>query len=445
MVKTNFPKLLALLFVLFAANSFTFAQAQGYNWDACGDPGVAKEKFIVFTDAAKAKDYAGALETFNWVYANCPKVHKSLYQHGENMYKALIAAEKDPAKQKEYQDKLLKLYDDRIAYFGEEKDVLQRKGAVAYSYLIGRNDDKALDLLDNLYSKIIELSGKETPKSNFSLYFDVVCKKNKKGIYTQEKVIQVYDQLSAMVDEHLESAQEADKKGWTETEEALDKLYEAAIPCDCQFAKTVLNEKYQANKDVVSAKKIFKCLVKNKCIDDPLFMEVAITIFQKEPSFGLGEVIAKQMYAKGEEEKAFEWYNKIADMPDVEPAKKADTYINMAKLYAKKGSKGKARELAQKAVGVDASKKGEAYSLVAQLYMNSANDCKGNPVEQRYCFLAAYDMYAAAGNMEGMRNAQAQFPSKTDIFTFASDKEGKEVGLNCWIGGSTVLRAKPKQ
>lgn len=442
MLKTNFPKLFVFLFVFFVANSFVFAQ---YKWDICADPGMTKEKFMLFSDAVKAKDYAGAVESFEWVYTNCPKVHKSLYQLGDQMYKGLLAAEKDANKQKEYQDKILKLFDDRITHFGEEKDVLQRKGSVAYGYLIGRNDDKALDLLDNLYSKIIELSGKETPKSNFSLYFDVVGKKLKKGTYTQEKVTQVYDQLSTLIDEHLESAQEADKKGWTETEEALDKIYESLIPCDCQFAKTVLNEKYQANKDLISAKKIFKCLVKSKCTEDPLFMEVAITIFQKEPSFGLGEVLAKQFYAKGEEEKAFEWYNKIAEMPDVEPAKKADTYLNMAKLYAKKGNKGKARELAQKAIGAEPSKKSEAYSLVAQLYMNSSNDCKGNPVEQRYCFLAAYDMYAAAGNTDGMRNAQAQFPSKTDIFTFAPDKEGKEVGLNCWIGGSTVLRAKPKQ
>jgi len=65
-------------------------------------------------------------------------------------------------------------------------------------------------------------------------------------------------------------------------------------------------------------------------------------------------------------------------------------------------------------------------------------------VKSRACYLAAYDMYAKAGDNSGMGRAKSQFPSITDIFSLGM-KEGDAIDVGCWIGGSTTIRKRPSE
>ncbi|PZX49851.1 hypothetical protein [Algoriphagus chordae] len=122
---------------------------------------------------------------------------------------------------------------------------------------------------------------------------------------------------------------------------------------------------------------------------------------------------------------------------------KADAQMELSKIYAKQGKKSAARTAAKEAANLDPSRTSDIYSMIAGMYMNSFNDCKGGQsvIKDRAIYIAAYNAYQRAGDSAGMAKARAQFPSKEEVFT-----EGKQVGetLNtgCWIGETVTLATR---
>ncbi|MEH0158538.1 hypothetical protein V6R21_31100 [Limibacter armeniacum] len=162
------------------ANEFTEAAAadgstkkgcdsRGYCWGE--DVTTAKSKYTYFTDLYKAKDYKNPdlLNSLNWLLDSVPYLHENLYAYSLNLYTKLernAEKAKDTAKQREYQDKILKLYDDRIRYFGDENDNLSKKATVVYDFMKDRDEFKNnLPEYLEFYEKIAEIEGKEKAES----------------------------------------------------------------------------------------------------------------------------------------------------------------------------------------------------------------------------------------------------------------------------------------
>jgi len=59
-------------------------------------------------------------------------------------------------------------------------------------------------------------------------------------------------------------------------------------------------------------------------------------------------------------------------------------------------------------------------------------------------YLAAYDMYAKAGDGQKMASAKAQFPSVTELFEL-NWKEGESHSISCWVAETVVLRTRGKE
>jgi hypothetical protein len=79
------------------------------------------------------------------------------------------------------------------------------------------------------------------------------------------------------------------------------------------------------------------------------------------------------------------------------------------------------------------------------LYFGSFNDCakKDSYAEDRLIYIAAYEMYAKAGNGQKMTQAKAQFPSTSEIFDLNwTEGESKRVG--CWVNETVILKTRGK-
>jgi hypothetical protein len=115
--------------------------------------------------------------------------------------------------------------------------------------------------------------------------------------------------------------------------------------------------------------------------------------------------------------------------------------IYIGTTQAKSGNKPAARESYRQAAAADPSNK-EAWEKIGDLYATS-NDChkKESQAQDRLIYIAAYEMYAKAGNQQKMANAKEQFPSKEDIFLY-NWKVGDVKSTGCWIGESVALRTR---
>ena len=130
-------KINVLAAALFMTASATFAQKgidDGSKYGHGADSVRCIMNLVQYGDAVKQKDFKGAYEPWLVVFNECPLAKKTtLYTDGVKIAKTLYQGTKD----EQYYDLLLKVYDQRMKYYGNDKNY-------PTSYL---KDMKALDLI----------------------------------------------------------------------------------------------------------------------------------------------------------------------------------------------------------------------------------------------------------------------------------------------------------
>lgn len=429
-------KKLVLLGLFIAINTISVAQ-QGWKWPE--DVETAKEKNALYVDAVKSKQFATAQAPHQWLLDNAPDLNESLYINGAKIYEGLVDAESDPAKKVALQEKALQMYDDRIKYFGDEANVLNRKAFTAYKYYKG-NKSKYQELM-TLFDKTFEMNQAKTLDNNLMAYMDVVRRyKLSGGDMTDEEVIDKYGMISDVIDGKIKTGRNVPRL--EKIQANVDKLLTATVTVDCQFVEDKLAPKMRENKDPKMAKKVFQLMLSAKCSDSPTFVEAAEIVYETEPAFGLAKVIALKHASGGDMNKAIEYYTQALDLTD-DNLKKSEIYLSMAQMYASNGNKSAARTNARKALANDPSVS-KAYTLIGNLYMQSYNDCKAgvSKVDDRLVFIAAYNQYKKAGDQSAMNSAKEQFPSIEEIFELGLT-EGQSMTVGCWINETVILERRP--
>jgi tetratricopeptide (TPR) repeat protein len=427
-----------LLFFFFLYSANLIAQP-GWVWPTdSADSDKAKEYYALYSDLSKAKNQIEALPYLEWLLDKAPKLNVALYIGATSTYEDLADAETDPAKKLAFQEKTLEVYDKRIEYFGNEGEVLNRKAFASYRYF---KDNKAkYPELIELFTKANRLNGIDAFDNNLIAFMDVLKRtKLSGGTISDQEILGYYGEISDILNAKIEKES---SPRLIQIQEAVDQLLVGIVPIDCGFVENTLGPKIKQDpSDLKTAKKLFHLLLTGKCTDSPLFYESAEIIQTNEPSYGIARVLAGKRAAEGDYENALKYYNQALDLTD-ENEKKAETSVDIAKVYSSRGEKALARGHAVKAIGYDQNL-AEAYNLIGNLYYHSYEDCKEgvSRVKDRAVFIAAYDMYRKAGNAKGMEEAKSQFPSIGEIFEEGM-QEGDKIALSCWVKESVVLQKR---
>lgn len=413
-----------------------FAQP-GWNWGDSVDK--AKEKNALYSDFVRAENWKAAVGPHSWLLKNTPDLNASIYINGAKIYEGLADNTEDKAKTLEYQGKALEMYDLRVKYFNNEADVINRKAYVAYKYY--RDDKHKYKELYDLFNKAYELNENDVLINNLTAYMDVIRRyKLTGGDVSDEEVFEKYTKIKEIID--FKIANGGKRSSLEKQGDYVDKLLTATVDVDCDFIQEKLGPKFRQTNDIQLAKKIFGLMLQQKCTDSPLAMDVAIAVNEVEPNYGIAKFIGSKAASDGDLTRAQEYYEKAIELTD-ENEKKAEIYLNLARTQATQGNKSAARSNARKALAFDPSNK-DPYVFIGDLYMNSFNDCKGgeSKVQDRSIFIAAYEMYAKAGDSQRMEQAKAQFPSIEEIFSEGKE-EGGSVTVNCWINESVKIQRRP--
>lgn len=428
--------------LLMFANS-AWSQCKEFKWPA--DKAKAEEQLAIYGDAMKQGNFRGAVPGIQWFLTNAPDWNTKLYIDGTDVYNKLAGAEKDPAKKQSLVDSLMWLYDQRIKICGDEVNVLNRKAIYAALYNGGKKETTGavLEMLD----RVFEISNGNVLDNNLDSYFKIVYAnftllKN----LNEEQVLARYDKLMSILDQKIKVAQEKNKpedvakykKFKANADDQLVKM----VKVDCAFVKKNMEPKFRQNpEDVALAKRIFTFMLNDKCTDDPLWLEAGEAIHKVEKDYGLAKNLAVKYISVGNYNKAEELLKEALTLTN-DGAQKSETLIYLGSVQAKAGAKSAARELFRQAVAADPSNK-EGYEKIGDLYSSSFDDCakKESMAQDRLIYIAAYEMYARAGNNQKMAQAKAQFPSKEDIFLL-NWKTGEEKTTGCWIGESVSLRTR---
>jgi tetratricopeptide (TPR) repeat protein len=427
-----------LMFITITSSFIAQAQCREFKWPE--DKDKAEEKVALYGDAMKQGQFRAAVSPFNWMLKNAPDWHVKLYIDGAEIYDNLAEKEKDPGKKQQLVDSMLMMYDLRIKTCGDEVNVLNRKAFYAYKYNV-TNKDKSVELL-KLFDRVAEISGDKMSDGNLVAYMttvqaNFVLQKN----LSDEQILDRYDKIMTIANQKIKQAEAAGKtKDVTKLKEyvsVIDDLLIGMVKVDCDFVKNNLEPKFKKTpNDITLAKKIFGFMLQGKCTDDPLWLEAGEVIHKQEKDFGLAKNLALKYLSNEDYDKA-EGLLKEAVTLAKDQSDKADMYIYLGNLQAKKNNKNAARDYYRQAT--EAGNK-EGFEKIGDLYYGSFNDCKknANMAEDRLVYIAAYNMYARAGASQKMAQAKSQFPSKEEIFLF-NWKVGDTMRVSCWIGETVTI------
>lgn len=414
------------------------AQAQD-GWNFPSDPATekkARELNAAYTDYMQSEQFVEATKPLNWLLVNVPELNESIYINGVKVYDGAASATADEAQKRVYQDSVISIYDKRGELYDNESKWIENKAYYGYQYFKGDKDKVAEPIAD--FEKALELNG----SINYQLtaaYFDLIYRNYAYNqAYTAEEILAIHDKVNAMLDE--EAAKGTDVSSQKST---LEQLLVAMELIDCDFIENTLGPKLAADPtNETLANQIFQYSVQYKCYSSNAFLQALEIKHAKEPSFSTSQVIAMRYVQDDKLAEAEEMWKQALTLAEND-AQKAEGHMELATIYAKQGKKAAARNEAKEAANIDSSKTADVYGMIAGMYMNSFNDCKGGTsrVKDYSIYIAAYNAYQRAGDSAGMAQAKSRFPSKEELFTEGM-QVGQTISTGCWIGETVTLATR---
>lgn len=405
-----------------------------------------REDYKQWKQSGNEASMLAAIGPWRWVFQNCPLGTKNAYIDGEKIVYFLYKRETDAAKKDKIIDTLLRVFDQRIEYFGQEGYVLGRKAVAIMKY---RKSD--LEGIYKTFKKSVEVEKNKSKSAVVYYYIASTVKYVKAGKADSELVLETYDNISPIVVYNIKNAKnDKIKAAWGKSMDNIEKIIAPFATCE-QIVK-IFKPKFEATpNDTLLLKKVLKMLNKGKCVEEPLFADVTEKLIELAPSANVTFAYAQLMYRRKEWSKAATYFNiAIEIFSDVDDKnKKADAYLLLADCYKKLNKYSDSRTAAYSAAKLNPSD-GRPYIIIGNLYMSHASGCGTDEISKKGAYWAAFDKYAKAKSVDskvgkaansGMGACQRQFPTTEDLF-FHNIAIGSSHKVGCWINETTKVRAQ---
>jgi tetratricopeptide (TPR) repeat protein len=429
-----------LLIIACVVSTALFSGVPSVSWTWGDNETEAKGNWMSMEKKVKQKKYDAATGEVVWLLNNTPQLNVALYINAIKVYEKRASKEKIASKKIILQDSTLLLYKQRIELFGDEANVLNRQGRVAWKYLSKRKNQG--DDLFALYSKIYELNSMKTLPENMSNYMKSACTQYVNNKIDKREMLNIYSSCNDVYNSKEGSVtSEKKRKRVAKYRQITNSTFAKNVDINCEDIESQFAEQFQSKQDVKLAKQIISLSIANKCVETSVFLSAAEFLIEKEESnYSLQKIVAN-VYLKNEEtQKAKTAFARGIELSN-DSVKKSMLYFEIAKIEGKENQFTSARASALKALSFNPELK-EVYSLIGDLYFQSGGSCNtGNKVIDRSKYIAAYHMYLKGGYINSANQAKAQFPSTEEMFLY-NQKPGDQVNTGCWIAENVKLEKR---
>ena len=409
----------------------------------------------LFVPYAKAGNFKDAYEFWHQAYTECPGAHKDIYLYGVRIMDWKINTEKDPAKKAALIDDLMKVYDTRVKYFGNDrkygKDWIVARKAADYIRLKGDNADPKVYYA--WLGEVINEFGENSEAMGVSLYMmgshrQLLADPNFKETYLED-----YLKCSKIIATQLAAAQAANNekevKNLTTYKSAIDGGFAGSGAADCETLQNLYAPKVEESKsDLAALKEIVSLLRRVRCQEIDAFFAAAAYAYELEPSADAAIGIAKRAVKNKEYDTAVKYFEEAANM-ETDPSSKAEDYYMIAVINLDQKNYSKAREYAKKAAATNTSY-GQPYILIGQMYAATVKNVFPNDgVLARAAYNVAIDQWEKAKQVDEscveeanklIGTYRAHLPSTEEIFMHPDLEKGKSFTVGGWIGETTRIR-----
>ena len=257
------------------------------------------------------------------------------------------------------------------------------------------------------------------------------------------------------VDKRKMSNNEIRLRNITKVQRNIEKILSPLLTCN--KLTLIYNEQaFEENKDNVEwLKRAGNLLQKERvgedgeltsCTDNPVFISIAETLYEIEPSAQAALNMAKLGVNKSDWAMAKKYYTEAIEQEE-DLRRKANTYMGLAYVNQKMGALSSAKSNCLKA-GQLRKNWGNPYLYLATIYADAAGSCGSNAVEKNAVYWAAINKLSYARSIDPSIADKAaklisaysqQIPDKGISFQLGY-KEGDKINIGCWINETVSVK-----
>jgi tetratricopeptide (TPR) repeat protein len=459
-------KLLKLgITVLLSGIGFVPAYNQCATWIKSPQKDALEEAHVLYRQFMKTEEYKMAFEHWKKAYEGAPAADGQRSWHfsdGRKIYTHFYKEEKDPAKKKEYGNVILRLYDEQVQCYPDEKALALGLKVYDMFYLL----NSAYPETKKACEEAVKAGGMNTSYVVFQPYASIAVWQYQNKQMSAEEARTIHTKLNECSDHNIKTNKNYSAY-YQQAKDAMNGTF-AAIEneiFDCNYFKSKLEPEYRAKPgDTEMLKYIYNKLVQQGCpTEDPLVVELKTKyeeIVAAENAAKLAEYYKENpgdhaiaLYKEGDYSQAlkkFEEGIKKEQSGENRSDKLADYYFYMASIEFRQLDRySAAREHARLAAKLKPNW-GQPYMLIGDMYASTSNSCGGDAFENQLAVIAAIDKYAYARSIDSEVAGEAgnkiarysgYLPDKDEAF-MRGVKEGETRTVPCWIGETVKVRFK---
>ena len=448
-------KMVTALFALSLSATAVFAQKgveDGSRYGHGQDSINCLQNISIYTEYVKTNNFQDAFTPWKAVFDETPWAQVGTYTNGAKILRALIAAEKDGAKQKEYFNLLMKVHDQRIQYLDKLNTLSRTKsskgdimGTKAHDYLSMGGQD--MNAAYEMFAEAVASEKHNLPYYVLMEFVDVSARKTKTDAAHKEQLVQDYIAASGYANEALKAAKkESAKKNYQTAKDNIDAYFINSGVATCENLQDIYAPKVEENKaNIDYLKSVITVMQKLGCKESEAYFAASEYAHAIEPTAATAFGCGAMYYKKGDIDKSIQYFDNAIEL-EQDPIQKADYCYTTAQILFGNKQLSKAKQYARKAIESNGAS-GKAYILIAQMYAASPN-WSDEAALNKCTFFAAIDKLQKAKSVDPscaeeadklIRSYAAYTPKDEDLF-FIGLKKGNAVTIGGWIGETTTIR-----
>lgn len=412
------------------------------------------QNLVLYSDNVKMKNFVDAYEPWKIVFDECPCAKKTtLYTDGVKIAKALYQKASDDAQKEEYYNLLMKIYDQRIKYYGNDKKFPESylNGMKAIDIVTYKTDNdsrmQAVKLFDSAFT-----GDPTTIQAAFVGQYIITCSNLFKAkAITGEQMVDSYLKATDVITKVLSVATDKNKEAAENTKVQVEQVFATSGAADCETLSKIFTPQLESNKaDKDWLTRVNKILFRSGCNESDLYFATSECLYNIEPSAAAARGLANMNIKQKDFAKAYDFYNKAIELED-DVELKAKYCYELSYVYFSNGDLFKAKKAAY-----DAAKMREGWGgpfiLLGKIYAAGSNHIGEKDYQKRACYWAAVDKFIKAKNVDSSEEIQTEanelirqysqhFPKKEDLF-FEGIQDGSSYTVGGFIGESTTVRSK---
>ena len=413
--------------------------------------------FSLYSEDFKNRNYNDAFPSWLAVLEECPMAHVNIYLDGVRLVKDQMDKTNDPAKIDELFQLLMRVYDMRMLYFGDNQRtptpaIKGLKALDMLDYEPIRNDVEVVKTAFQMLTESVEAIGKNSQLAVLQTYMGTATRLYIQKEINAEQYINCFTTVADIVDTRLkdESINESTRKGYEQVKFQSEQWFAETDVASCENLENIFGPQLEENKeDLEWLKRVSSWLARKNCTESEFFYLVAQFQHEIKPSgesaFGMAK---RNMKPGGDVDKALEYFLEAVELADNDDLKGL-CLLNIAQIHYRKQNYQLARSFSLRAIEARPNW-GQPFIMIGMAYAMSATNFGKDDFEQKTVYWAAVDKFIRARTVDSsfaeeannlIRTYSAHFPSNEEIF-MQGFKSGDSYTVEGWINERTTVRTR---